>query len=72
MDTKIHGVIRINVGPDLADLGDAETDEILISEGKTQVAIWFSHWVQYTAGREQDTESWRNDLVSKGICHQVW
>lgn len=43
MDTKIHGVIRINVGPDLADLGDAETDEILISEGKTQVAIWFSH-----------------------------
>lgn len=43
MNTKIHGVVRIKVGPDLAELADEETDQILISEGKTQVAVWFPH-----------------------------
>lgn len=57
MDTKIHSVVRIKVGPDLADLGDAETDQILISEGKAQGVVWFPYWIQYTARREQDTES---------------
>lgn len=57
MDTKIPGVVRIKVGPDLADLADAETDQILISEGKIQVAVWFPDWIQYIARREQDTES---------------
>lgn len=57
MDTKIHGVVRIKVGPDLADLADAETDQILISEGKIQVAVWFPGWIQYIVRCEQDTES---------------
>lgn len=71
MDTKIRGVVRIKVGPGLGDLGDADTNEILISEGKTQVAVWFPLSIQYIASREQDTESWQNDLASKGICYQV-